>query len=157
MAQTSRQYIQRMQIIHGAQLTMMIFFASVAFFIKPARIENSEYYLYPLALLSLAIIPVQRTVFKSMSAKATTEATLIGKLTRYFTAYIVRMALIEAAVFLAVVILLITGDTSTYIVIAGLIVLFTMLRPTSTLIIKELFLGADERSTLQDPNGVVQD
>ncbi|RAV99833.1 hypothetical protein [Pseudochryseolinea flava] len=157
MAQTSKQYIQRLQIIHAAQMVMISIFSFIAYISRPALMEGHEMFLYILAAITMAGIVGSRFVFTMLITKAQNEPTLTAKLTRYLTAYIVRLAFLEAPGFFAAVIVLITGNIYAFLATVGILMMFFLVRPTPDLIKLELQLGGDQRTRIEDPNGVVME
>jgi hypothetical protein len=155
MAQTSRQYILRLQIIHGAQVMMITAFNVIAYASRPPMASDSQVLLYVVAGIVVAGTVASRLVFKSMVEKANQEKTLDNKLTKYLTAFIVRLALLEAPGFFAAVVVLITGNPAALLGTAGVLILFFMLRPTPALLKSELTLSPDEQRRIDDPNGIV--
>ena len=154
MAQTSRQYIQRLQIIHGAQVTMIIIFNLIAYVSRPPRTDD-QIFLYAFLGVLIAGLLASRMIFSTLVAKANAETSLAAKLTKYLTAFIVRMAFLEIPGFFAAVIILITGNPLVLIGTAGILVIFFLVRPSADLLQRELTLSADDRARIADPNGIV--
>jgi hypothetical protein len=157
MAQTSRQYIQRLQIIHGAQITMIIIFNLIAYMSRPPLATDNDMLLYVFAGLLVLGMLGSRFIFQTLIAKANAETTLTAKLTKYLTAFIVRLAFLEVPGFFAAVIILITGKPIALIGTAGVLLLFFLVRPSVDLLKRELVLTPNERARVEDPEGIVME
>jgi hypothetical protein len=157
MAQTSRQYIQRLQIIHGAQITMIIVFNLIAFVSRPPMVAGQEIFLYVFAAVLIFSVLASRMIFKNFIVKASAAPTLSEKLTKYLTAYIVRMAFLEVPGFFAAVVVLITGNVMALLGTAGVLILFFLLRPSVDLLKQELDFSQEQRAKIENPDGMVME
>jgi hypothetical protein len=155
MTQTSRQYIQRLQIIHAAQVVMIGVFSLIAYMSRPPLVEGKEILIYILAAILVAGIVASQIIAKILLAKAAAEPTLALKLTRYITATLVRLACLEVPGFFAAVVVLISGNVMAYIGSAGVLLMFFLFRPTPNLVIQELALGGDEKARMENPEGII--
>jgi len=157
--QTSKEYFTSLTIVHGAMLIGQVLFAAVAWFLnQDGPIGDPE----SLSVLRI-IVPVVligglvgNQVFTRMRLPQLQAKEALGdKLTGYRSLLIIRYALLEGPILLAVVTYLLGGDMTVLLVLVAIMAYFAIQRPTREGAIQALKLNGDEERQVRDPEAKV--
>ncbi len=141
------------RIIHLALTMGPVIFGVIVFYINTTNPvakpdESNDLLLYlPIAVAAIAI-PASSIVFKSY-LKGGSPQTLREKLSVFHTASIIRLAILEMAGLMSVVISLATGNVMILSVLAMVAIYMATLQPTILKITETMNLSAEERRQLE--------
>lgn len=128
--------IKTLPIIHAALIIGQVLFAAITLFItlsKPAASRSAQpddVFMILVPVMAAGSVVLGQFMFKKLLAVAQQQATIQGKMARYQSAFIVRMALLEGASLFGIVVYLLTANPL-FIGISGLLVIYGIwLRPT---------------------------
>jgi hypothetical protein len=159
---TSRQYFSILSTLHRAFLIGQVLFAVAAVAVRTtgqmevdAGKELGE--ILPIVALGLAIAGVAASHFLFSKRLETLRQRdgLAQKLQDYRSALILRWALLEGPVMLAIIAYMLTGNFLLLILIAAVVILFIFFRPSRSRALQDLQLPHDEEYQLTDPDAVV--
>lgn len=146
--------IQIINIIHGALIVFPLAFAGVAVYINetaPMASENMSFLSYVAIGLLIIAFPLSSILFKSnIRNSSATQKKLPRKIAAYQTAHLIRMAVFEGCGLVAAVAVLQTGNYYNLGVLAVVLVMFFVLRPTPSKIALDLGLSSDEKLALEN-------
>lgn len=161
LPQTSRQYFFFLTVVHSAMLLGQVMFGAIAWFLQQ-RGDMGSQDLASLSVLRLVVPGVliagllgNQFLTRTRLPQLQQQARLGDKLLGYRTLLIIRYALLEAPVLLALVTYLLTGEMTVLLVAAAIAAYFASLRPTRAGTIQALQLRDDEQRQVQDPEAVV--
>ncbi len=146
-----KQYLLQLNIMYGAQAMVVIVFSGIAMAMRNQENidhELTQLLLYVLAGILIITLTGAHFIFRKIVVGIDATLPLPAKLQKFLLAAIVRTALIEIPAFLACIITIVTGSLLPFGVVGVILVLFVILRPTTTLITQELHLTNEERLAL---------
>jgi hypothetical protein len=163
---TSGRYMRTLKTLHTVLLAGMMLFAAIAVILlgtktftgpEPGKMHDILKFLAPLAALSGFI--GSTIIFKKQldEINAALNSSLGQKLARYRTACIIRWALLEGPVILAVIGLLLTGNYYFYGPIIFLLLIFFLLyAPSEEKIKMQVKMSSAEQAVLDDNFGEIE-
>jgi hypothetical protein len=142
------QHLQKLQIIHGAQVVVLVTFSILAYVFRPAEsaVTDSDLWLYVLAIITAVTTAGSVMVFKVLLTNARQQKTLEQKLMKYFVASLSRLAFLELPGLMAGVVVLVTGNLQAYVATLLVLILFFVNRPNIVLLAEELILSGEEKA-----------
>ncbi len=131
----------------GAALFLIVVFAITRNAETPENeVVDTFYYIIP--VIGVVGLMLSRVIFKISIKKISESLPLKDKLTRYQTACIIRIALVEAPALFTCVAFMLTADNTFGGIAVALILLMFINFPTKSRIINELRLDAEQRNEL---------
>jgi hypothetical protein len=154
MSPTPHQYIQKLQVIHGAQITTLILLNVVAYYFRATNNTSLSalHWLIVLAIFLAITSTASMMAFRMLLRKAQEQTGLQEKLNKYTVAVIARLALIEISGLFAGIVVLITGNLQAYVVSLIAIMMLFMHMPRASVVIEDLMLSAEERAQVERMN-----
>ncbi|MEP2773260.1 MAG: hypothetical protein ABJH05_14005 [Fulvivirga sp.] len=144
--------IQIINIIHGALIVFPVAFAGVTVYINetaPMASENMSFLSYVAIGVLIIAFPLSSILFKSTIRNSSVgQKELSQKIAAYQTAHLIRMAAFEGCGFIAGIAVLQTGNYYNLGVLAVVLAMFIVHRPTPTKIAIDLELNMDEKNQL---------
>ena len=145
-------YFRTLNTLFYAILTGAVLFWLIVFvFLRPSLQTGFSFlvkiYLFVIAVETPAFIILQRKMLDAVRS----EKTLRGKLSRYQTLFLVRMAMLEGLILFGIMVGMIEGNVWMKWITLGLIFLMALLRPTTDKIANELELNGQEMRYLDTP------
>ena len=162
--QTSKSYLSQLTLIHGAMLVTQIGFALVAYFLyATGQIDPSG--ADDLAKIFQIIVPVFMVasfiggsiLIRSQLKVLKSKNQLNDKLAGYRGLFLIKLALFEVPSLLSIICFLLTGKYLFLGLVALVLCLFVLQRPTSYGIVNELELNSNERADFENPNAIVSE
>lgn len=152
--ENTNQFFRTLNILHLAMMAGVGFFLAIVTFMHQSAqiekiIEADEMLLVVIALVfAFAQFMLGTTLFNKRLQEIKMNDALEDKLSAYRSAFIIRMALLEGAGFLAVVLYMLSA--SYFLLGIGLALLFAMLlvRPVRSKVASDLHLSSKERQSL---------
>ena len=159
--QTSAAYFKILNLLYYAIIAMQLITAAILVLIKktqeiPDSLEDKgDLIIYVLVAIVLAGILGSSFFYKSQCNKLSNLENLKAKMTGYRSIFIIRLAVLEALTFVALVVFLLTGNL-VILAIAGFVLIYSLkLRPVKHSIIRDLNLSSTEIARLEDPNEII--
>jgi hypothetical protein len=151
MSPTPHQYIQKLQLIHGAQITTLILLNIFAYYFRAGNDTplSALHWLIVLAVFLAITGTASMMVFRMLLRKAQEQTGLQEKLNKYTVAVIARLALIEMSGLFAGVVVLITGNLQAYVVSLIAIMMLIMHMPRPSVVVEDLMLSAEDRAQVE--------
>jgi len=162
--QTSKQYFRSLTVIFSALLMGQLLFGTMISVInthtpilegvKNADVLNASL-LIVVALLMIFAIVLGRVLSKAKLKAAKEKPALDQKLNAYRSLTIIRLAFLQAPVFVALISFMLTGNW-VFFGLAGLVItIFVMHAPSKNKLADELELSQSDRKLIEDPMTVV--
>lgn len=141
----SQGLLKTLSVLYFSFLISQVLFAVVAYIQQGSTyfdIENlDDVYIYAVPVLSVAAIVGSLLMFREQISALSFKETLKEKVSGYQSAYLVRMAFLEAASIFGIVAFFLKGNLFS-LIFSGLIVLyFLTLRPTKENVERDLHLN----------------
>ncbi|MEL6191947.1 MAG: hypothetical protein AAFR66_07850 [Bacteroidota bacterium] len=159
--QTSKEYLNYLQLIHGAMLIGQVLFAGVAIFLTSegglGQSEGDLNDIFKLLAPVLVLGGIAGSIFlpKTLLASAKESSDLRGKLQTYRSTSIIKFAVLEAPSLVSLVAFLLTGNYFFLGLAAIIVAVFFMNRPTTSTIINELELNQDEARLVENEAAII--
>ncbi|MEM6768358.1 MAG: hypothetical protein AAF655_25695 [Bacteroidota bacterium] len=157
--QTSKEYLNYLQLIHAALIIGQLLFAGVAIFLisqgGPLSEDLTDIFQLLAPILVLGGIAGSIFLPKTLLASAKESSDLSGKLQTYRSTSIIKFAILEAPSLVSLVAFLLTGNSFFLGLAAIIVAVFFMNRPTTSTIINELELNQEEARIIEDEAAVV--
>lgn len=142
-------FVRTVKIIHLALLAGQLLFFVVAFTQTPPHKFDLNFATDPLIivapLMAISCFVLSNILFSQQLGIAVNQTSLMGKITRYQIASIIRFALIEGSSLFAIVAFLISGNLLFAMVSGLLILVFIANRPTKDKVETDLNLSYEEK------------
>ena len=159
----SREYFRTLNIIYMGQLSALVLFAALAYYlIRSGKIgpENNELAI-TLEKVLMVVIPVSLAagyiLFRVLLRSVQPGLPLVHKMKRYSSANLIRSAFLEVPGLFASVAALVTAHVLFLTIVPLILVLFILFRPTRSVIAQELGLSVAERAKLEDPAAIISE
>ena len=161
LQQTSKQYFKSLHILFWAMVIAQLMVALVAVFVvqesdmdeRAGALKNL--FLVVVPLLVAASVTGAVLVFRKLVNNLKLKPGLIGKMTGYRTALMVRFALLEGATLIAIAVFLVTGYWLVLAMAGLMIVFFFTYRPSPERAALDLELNTNERIKIEDQDAVI--
>jgi len=112
--------------------------------------ETLDLYVILPFVYAVVAIAVSHFIFTFRIVQINQKEELYQKLYHYRTIFIIRLAILEGGAMLGCVMYMLTGNSTLFIVVGGLLGLMWFYRPTKDRIVKDLELTIDEENTLRE-------
>ncbi len=155
---TTKEFFRTLNLIYFSLVFTMVSFGVVAYFMGGQNgldEELSTLFKYVLFVLAPAGLGAGYFIFKNVISSTGQQAALRDKLVKYQTAILIRSACLEFPGIVSGVGAFITGDAALLIFMAAVVVIFIFLRPTSQALVNDLSLSGEDRSLVENPEGVL--
>ncbi|HPI79291.1 MAG: hypothetical protein M9954_08700 [Cyclobacteriaceae bacterium] len=159
----SREYFRTLNIIYMGQLSALVLFAALAYYlIRSGKMgpENNELAI-TLEKVLMVVIPVSLAagyiLFRVLLRSVQPGLPLVHKMKRYSSANLIRSAFLEVPGLFASVAALVTAHVLFLTIVPLILVLFILFRPTRSVIAQELGLSVAERAKLEDPAAIISE
>ena len=159
----SREYFRTLNIIYMGQLSALVLFAALAYYlIRSGKMgpENNELAI-TLEKVLMVVIPVSLAagyiLFRVLLRSEQPGLPLVHKMKRYSSANLIRSAFLEVPGLFASVAALVTAHVLFLTIVPLILVLFILFRPTRSVIAQELGLSVAERAKLEDPAAIISE
>ncbi len=157
-ALTSDEYFKKLSILYFALLGGQLLFAGVVYFLlspAPTTFDDGGTFLYIVPAVAVSCVIMSNFLFKNLLNSAKNKSDLSDKFMSYQTAVLVRLALLEAPVLLAIVAYLLTGRLGLLGVGALVILFYLTVRPSKAKAAQELGLSPSEQAVVNDPDAML--
>lgn len=150
---TPKQILLSLRMIFFAMLIGQLLFLTIVFILRSQGVDfGFEDLVNPLLVIVLLVsaisVIVGKQVFNKKIERAKNQKTLLQKLEAYRVAFIVRLAFVECAVLLALIIFMLTSSYYFSGIAVILILLFMTFQPSKSSVSMSLELSLDEQSEL---------
>ncbi|MEO0895877.1 MAG: hypothetical protein AAFY71_05735 [Bacteroidota bacterium] len=159
---TTKTYFSSLTILWFAFIMGQILFAGVAYYVgktdgllgeEESTLENLFIYIVP--AVAVSAIGISTFLHRNILGQAKNQTGLSGKMDKYRSAFIIKMALHEGPSLLSLVAFFLTGNML-FLAVSGVIILLqAVMRPSPEKAIEELQLVGDEKDILQREDGKV--
>lgn len=143
----SKSFLRTLTIVHAALCIGLIFFSVIAFTQNcafEASVDN-DIFIFIVPIVAMVGYFGSKWVYQNLIQNLPESDELSKKLQRYYTATIIKYAIIEAGAFLALFAYYFNG-TAMHLVIALCLMLYLVFqRPTKEKLLEELPLNLDEK------------
>jgi hypothetical protein len=157
---TSKQYLLQLHLIYGAQAFFMLLFGVIAFVVSQSTEHTEDSFARLLVYILVAAVIASLTgahfVFNFIIQRIDKTLPLKPKLQKYSSAVLIRSALLEFPGLLASVVCILTGSLLPLMAVLLILVVFVLLRPSTSQISQDLTLSHEERGILVDPKSVLE-
>lgn len=154
---TSKQYLIQLRLIYGAQAFFMLAFGAVAFVLSQSTQHAEDSFanllIYALVAAVIASLTGAHFIFNFIIQRVDKALPLKSKLQKYLSAVLIRSALLEFPGLFASVVCILTGSLLPLMVVLLILIVFFLLRPSTSQIIQDLSLSHEEKGILEDPKG----
>ena len=152
-------YLKTLKLMYAAFLSSQILFVVAVLLIQKNAYfslqDEGNVYLFIAPFLAIAGFVGGRTIFQNQLADISTKTTLKEKLNAYSSAFLVRVAFMEAPTLFAAISFFLTGNLACLAVGVLMIVYFLTLRPGKERVEEDLELSFQEKAVWDDPKGVI--
>lgn len=159
----SKEYFRTLNLIYFGQLSAMVIFALVAYYlIQQGNVgpENNELAI-SFQKIVMVVIPLSLAggyiLFRMLIKSVKPEMPLVHKMKKYFSANLIRSAFLEIPGLFVSVAAIITAHTLFLMIVPLVLIVFFLFRPTRSVIAQELNLSAEERAKLEDPMAIISE
>lgn len=156
---TSNQYLFQLNLIYGAQAFFMVVFGLIAFVMNQSTHNSDDSYnsllLYTLVAVTIGSMMSAHFVFNLLVQRIDQNLSLKIKLQKYLSTVLIRSALLEFPGLFASVVSILTGSLYPLIGVLLILIVFFLLRPSTSQIIIDLSLSPKEKEMLEDRNGIL--
>lgn len=144
--------IKALTVLHFSLLVGQVVFAVIAYYVRYSGTmplmdmsTNGKFVTIGIAVFALLLAVFAFSMYKKkVEAIKINAAPLKEKLSAYRAASIIRWAMLEAPVLVAIVMYMLTGDYNLLILIGVILLLFITTRPTVSKAAAELSMSEDE-------------
>ena len=160
---TSREYFRTLNLIYAAQLSAIIIFAGITYYLINQGDLGSTNNDLAVTFQKIIIIVVPLSLgagyimFRMVIHRMDPKASLKDKMKKYFTAYIIRSAFLEVPGLLVSVAALVTAHILFLVIVPMILVVFLLFRPTRSVASQELKLSVEERAMLENPDTIISE
>lgn len=130
----------------------IVFFVAIAMILSSGKTntnpELTSVFQIIVPIVFVGALTVGRMLFRKKVQKISGSLPLLRKLEEYRTAALIMFAMFEAAGFLAVISTLVTGNLQFQLITGLVLVVFAILRPSTSRISQDLNLSSEEQSQL---------
>jgi len=152
-------YFKSLQIVHLALVLGIVFFALITIFLQLNGFGDlgedlNNIFFYTVIAFTIGGLFASNMVFKKKLGAINPKNSLLEKGEKYREALIIKFALIEGPAFFSIVVYMLTGNSILLIIIAFLVVVFIINRPTKDKFVIDLGLNSEERKFLGDDENV---
>jgi hypothetical protein len=158
---TSKEYFKGLNIVYLALLVGQVFFILIALFLfyyarfNVGAAELSEFLIYIVPLFTIAGILASNFLYRKRISMIKLKQELPVKLDNFRSLVVVRLALLEAPSFFAIVAYLLTAQLI-YLGFSALIIfVFLTVRPTRMRVISDLELNREEQKQINNPEAAI--
>ena len=157
--QTTAAYVKSLNILFLALLAGQILFAAIIFLLHAFTNMNTmlpaetQLFIYIGAAVIFICIMLNQSLFKKRIESIQQLPVLATKLNAYRALYIMRFALAEVPVLLAIILIFLTGNQIIWVFVVTGIVYGITLKHSKERLIQELQLGSDDIDKLSDADG----
>lgn len=160
--QTSKEYFTILTVIHSALLTGQTAFAAVAYYLVSSGqfVTNGELksvFQIVASVLVLGGILAGYLLGKNQLQVIRSKSKLLEKLVAYRSMMIIKWALLEMPSLFAIVSFLLTGSSFFLGLMAVILVIFFMNRPSAYSVAADLELSPHEKQILETPTSIITD
>lgn len=155
-------YLRTLRILFIALMGSQVMVVIMLYFLKQQqtpepRATDIALLLQISPILIASIVGISFFLYRKKLADALAQPDLIGKLTAYRAALLLRWAPLEGVVILTSVLYFLTGIITLLYAAVAMILLLATQWPTRARIVTNLELSTDEQLTIDDPNTVVSE
>jgi hypothetical protein len=144
--------IKALTVLHFSLLVGQVVFAAIAYYVRYSGTmpttdfgANGKFIAIGIGAAGLLLSVFAFSMYKKkVEAIKTNAASLKDKLNAYRAANIIRWAMLEAPVLLAIIIFMLSGDYNLLILVGAILLLFITTRPTVSKAAAELSISEDE-------------
>jgi len=152
MQQQTATNIKALSILHFSLLTGQAVFACIAYYVRYSGTmptidfgTNQQFIVIGIAAFAAVMAILAFSLYKKKVTELRESAIPVpGKLTAYRAAALIRWAMLEAPVLLAIVIFMLTGNYILLIVAGAVLLLFITTRPTAAKVAAELSVSESD-------------
>jgi len=159
--QTSKSYLNSLQIMYLALLAGQLMFAGICFFLhnsgnfEASNAEIASTFKIIVPIFALGAFIGSRFLLKSKIKVIPHTGTLSEKLIAYRVAFMLSLAVLESASLFSTVIYLLTADTIFLYITIFLMLFFVLQKPDIQKIAEMLQLSNQEKQVLEKPDSIV--
>ena len=156
---SEHQYVSALQMIFDGLLGGMVIFSFVIFFVFNNSSASSpqlfDIFIIIIPTLGIACFLASNFIFKKLSRSIDINSELIVKLKSYYTAYILKLAILEFPVMISLIAYFLTGGKIFLAFVTIFIIYFIWSRPTPAKTITTLQLNENEIRKLKKPEDII--
>lgn len=157
---TSGEYFKSLKVVHLALVVGVVFFALTSILLQFAGFGTLGPDVDKILVLVVPIIALigsytSNFIFRKKLSEIKKKSSLKEKMEEYRSAFIIRLALIEAPSFLTVVAYLLTGNYLFLGIVVALLIVFFIYSPNQSKFIAELELTKSESDMINNPETVI--
>ncbi len=155
---TSKQYFKGIRMVYAGIIFGIVFMTGFAVYFRSNGFEmvesggNANFYILASVFFGVTGIFFSRFLFKKKLKSAAVASGLQKKLSIYQSALILKLASLEAPLFLTIVIYLIMGNSMVLVVTGVLFVVFLTYLPTKAKLVADLDLDGKEEAWVNNPD-----
>ena len=148
-----KDFIKSLQIIHFVLLMVIIVFAAYVSIQLNEKLtfsySNDKAFLYLAITISFVGNLMSKSLFMKLIKKIPEDADLLQKASKYSTAHIFRLAMLEFPALMCIIFVMQSNNSFYFILVGILLIMMLAILPTKSKFVSEVSLTSEEKSILE--------